>query len=124
LRTNIIETFQATLTDCFNLTVENILGRAVKEQLLQILRENKIQVSEIGSRFDDVARLMNDVFGNSSRLVIYRTVVEMYDEYSIRTTFGFYDSLRDQLVFLKERVLADLMKPRHPASIDDSIYVA
>jgi hypothetical protein len=113
-----------TLTQCFNQTVENVLGRAVKDQVLQILRENETQVSEIGGRFDDVAKLINDVFGNSSRLLIYRTVVEMYEEYSIRPTFGFYDSLRDQLVFLREKVLADLMKPRHSASIDDSIYVA
>ncbi len=122
MRSNIIETFQAALTQCFTLTLESIFGRAVKEQLIQVLAENKIPKLEIGARFDDVARVLTDVFGNSSRLLIYRTVVELYEEYSVRPTFGFYDSLRDQVLFLRERVLADIMKPRHSATIDDSIY--
>jgi hypothetical protein len=92
--------------------------------MLRILTENNIPRSEIGARFDDVARVLTDVFGNSSRLLIYRTVVELYEEYSVRPTFGFYDSLKDQILFLRERVIADIMKPRHSANIDDSIYVA
>jgi len=104
-------------------TLETLFGRPVKEQLMQILAQNKIQRSEIGARFDDVARVLADVFGNSSRLLIYRTVVDLYEEYSVRATFGFYDSLRDQLLFLRERVLADILKPRHSPSIDDSIYM-
>jgi hypothetical protein len=124
LRTNIIETFQDTLSQCFSLTLENIFGRAVKEQLMQVLADNNIPRLEIGVRFDDVARILTNVFGNSSRLLIYRTVVELYEEYSVRPTFGFYDSLRDQILFLQQRVLADIMKPRHTATIDDSIYTA
>jgi len=124
LRANIIETFQGTLVQCFSLTLENLFGRPVKEQLMRILAEHKIPRSEIGARFDDVAMVLTDVFGSSSRLLIYKTVVELYEEYSVRASFGFYDSLRDQILFLRERVLADIMKPRHSASVDDSIYVA
>jgi len=123
LRSNIIETFQGTIVRCFSLTLENIFGGSVKEQMLRILTENNIPMSEIGARFDDVARVLTDVFGSSSRLLIYRTVVELYQEYSVRPTFGFYDSLKDQILFLRERVIADIMKPRHSASIDDSLYV-
>jgi hypothetical protein len=123
LRSNIIETFQGALTQSFSVTLETLFGRPVKEQLMQILAQNKIQRSEIGARFDDVARVLTDVFGNSSRLLIYRTVVDLYEEYSVRATFGFYDSLRDQLLFLRERVLAEILKPRHSPSIDDSIYI-
>ena len=91
---------------------------------MRILAEHKIPRSEIGTRFDDVAMVLTDVFGSSSRLLIYKTVMELYEEYSVRASFGFYDSLRDQILFLRERVLADIMKPRHSASVDDSIYVA
>jgi len=91
---------------------------------MRILAEHKIPRSEVGARFDDVAMVLTDVFGSSSRLLVYKTVVDLYEEYSVRASFGFYDSLRDQILFLRERVLADIMKPRHSASVDDSIYVA
>ena len=91
---------------------------------MRVLAEHKIPRSEVGARFDDVAMVLTDVFGSSSRLLVYKTVVELYEEYSVRASFGFYDSLRDQILFLRERVLADIMKPRHSASVDDSIYVA
>jgi len=123
LRSDIIETFQGTLLQCFSQTLENLFGRPVIEQLMRILAEHKIPRSEIGARFDDVARVLTDVFGSSSRLLIFKTVVELYEEYSVRATFGFYDSLRDQISYLRERVLADIIKPRHSPTIDDSIYM-
>ncbi|OLB71855.1 hypothetical protein AUI06_02590 [archaeon 13_2_20CM_2_52_21] len=123
MRSDIIETFQGMLVQCFSQTIENLFGRPVKEQLIRILAEHKIPKSEIGARFDDVARVLTDVFGSSSRLLIFKTVVELYEEYSVRATFGFYDSLKDQILYLRERVLADIIKPRHSPTIDDSIYV-
>jgi hypothetical protein len=123
LRSDIIETFQATIVQCFSQTLEILFGRPVREQLMRILAEHKIPRSEIGARFDDVARVLTDVFGSSSRLLIFKTVVELYEEYSVRATFGFYDSLRDQILYLRERVLADIIKPRHSPTIDDSIYI-
>ncbi len=123
MRSDIIETFQATVVQCFSQTLENLFGRPVREQLMRILAEHKIPRSEIGARFDDVARVLTDVFGSSSRLLIFKTVVELYEEYSIRATFGFYDSLKDQILYLRERVLADIIKPRHSPTIDDSIYI-
>ena len=123
MRSDIIETFQATIVQCFSQTLENLFGRPVREQLIRILAEHKIPRSEIGARFDDVARVLTDAFGSSSRLLIFKTVVELYEEYSVRATFGFYDSLRDQILYLRERVLADIIKPRHSPTIDDSIYI-
>jgi hypothetical protein len=123
LRSDIIETFQGTLVQIFGQTLENLFGRPVREQLMRILAEHKIPRSEIGVRFDDVAKVLTDVFGSSSRLLIFKTVVELYEEYSVRATFGFYDSLRDQILYLRERVLADLIRPRHSSGRDDSIYI-
>jgi hypothetical protein len=118
-----IETFQATLVQCFSQTVENLFGRPVRDQLMRILAEHKVPRSEIGARFDDVARVLSEVFGTSSRLLIFKTVVELYEEYSVRVTFGFYDSLKDQILYLREKVLADIIKPRHSTTIDDSVYI-
>jgi len=124
LRPDIIETFQGTIVQVFSQTLENLFGRPVREQMMRILAEHKISRAEIGARFDDVAKVLTDVFGSSSRLLIYKTVVELYEEYSVRATFGFYDSLRDQILYLRERVLADIIKPRHSPTIDDSIYIS
>jgi len=124
LRADIIETFQGTIVQVFSQTLENLFGRPVREQMMRILAEHKISRAEIGARFDDVAKVLTDVFGSSSRLLIYKTVVELYEEYSVRATFGFYDSLRDQILYLRERVLADIIKPRHSPTIDDSIYIS
>ena len=123
MRADIIETFQGTIVQVFSQTLENLFGRPVREQMMRILAEHKISRAEIGARFDDVAKVLTDVFGSSSRLLIYKTVVELYEEYSVRATFGFYDSLRDQILYLRERVLADIIKPRHSPTIDDSIYI-
>jgi hypothetical protein len=108
---------------CFKTAIENMMGTAVREQVLQLLERNNIPRSEIAPRFGEVVRVLTVAFGNSSRLLIYRTVVELYEEYSVRPTFGFYDSLGDQLVLLKSRVLTDLLKPQHAAKVDDSIYM-
>ena len=124
MRADIIETFQGTIVQVFSQTLENLFGRPVREQMMRILAEHKISRAEIGARFDDVAKVLTDVFGSSSRLLIYKTVVELYEEYSVRAPFGFYDSLRDQILYLRERVLADIIKPRHSPTIDDSIYIS
>ena len=124
MRADIIETFQGTIVQVFSQTLENLFGRPVREQMMRILAEHKISRAEIGARFDDVAKVLTDVFGSSSLLLIYKTVVELYEEYSVRATFGFYDSLRDQILYLRERVLADIIKPRHSPTIDDSIYIS
>jgi hypothetical protein len=118
-----VEIFQATINQCFNTAIENMMGAAVKEQVLQLLERNHIARSEIAARFDDVVVVLIDAFGNNSRLLIYRTVVELYEEYSLRPTFGFNDSLREQMIVLKNRVIADILKPRHSPRIDDSIYL-
>ena len=123
MRSDIIETFQGTLVRCFSETIENLFGRPVKEQLMRILAEHKIPRAEIGARFDDVARVLGEVFGSSSRLLVFKTVVGLYEEYSVRASFGFYDSLKDQILYLREKVLADIIKPRHSPTIDDSIYI-
>jgi hypothetical protein len=45
-------------------------------------------------------------------------VTELYKEYSLRTDFAFGGSLKDQVALLREKVVGDLLKPKHYASID------
>ena len=124
MRTVIVETFQSTLNQCFATVVEDILGRTVRAEIFELLRRNGIQPSEISSRFDEVVGVLTRVFGDSARLLVFKTVTELYKEYSQRAGFTFGESLKDQISLLKERVATDLLKPRHYPSIDDSIYIA
>lgn len=122
MRIGMVETFQATMQECFVSVVETMLGPQVKVEVLGLLERNGIGLREIAARFDDVVNVLTEAFGSSARVLVYKTVVELYSEYSVRPNFGFYDSLRDQVSFLKERVMDELLKPRHLFSLD-SLYV-
>ncbi len=123
MRTTLIETFQATMNSIFNQTIQDMLGIAVREEVWKILERNKVPVREIALRFDEVVEILTSIFGNSARVLVYKTVVSLYEEYSQRPAFTFYDSLKDQVALLREKVVTDLLKPRHSPSIDDSIYI-
>ena len=72
--------------------------------------------------FDDVAQALTSTLGTCSRVVIHRTVVEMFKEYSQRLDFSYTDSLRDRLVVLKEAVVSNHVLPRrlHDETMFDS----
>ena len=112
------ETFQSTMNQCFTTVVEDLLGRTVREETFQLLERNGIKPTEISSRFDNVVEVLTRVFGNSARVLVHMTVTELYKEYSLRTGFAFGESLKDQVALLREKVMSDLLKPRHYTSID------
>ncbi|MBO0887514.1 hypothetical protein J2P12_00275 [Candidatus Bathyarchaeota archaeon] len=119
-----IETFHTTLNKCFLTVTENMLGSAVRSEVCRLLERNGVSLNEIALRFDEVVEILTRSFGQSARVLVYKTVTSLYDEYSLRAGFGFYDSLKDQIAMLKNKVVSDLLKPRHSLSIDESIYVA
>ena len=106
------------MNQCFTSVVEDILGRTVREEVFQLLERNGIKSTEISSRFDDVIEVLTRVFGISAQILVYKTVTELYKEYSLRTGFAFGESLKDQIALLREKVVSDLLKPRHYTSID------
>ncbi|HLC10772.1 MAG TPA: hypothetical protein VJL56_02885 [Candidatus Bathyarchaeia archaeon] len=118
MRTTVTQTFQSTLNQCFDTVIEDILGRTVKEEIFQLLESNGIKTSQVSSRFDDVIEVLTRVFGTSAQVLVYKTVTELYKEYSLRTDFAFGGSLIDQVALLKEKVVGDLLKPKHYTSID------
>ncbi|TMI32872.1 hypothetical protein E6H27_04305 [Candidatus Bathyarchaeota archaeon] len=107
-----------TLNQCFTTVLEDILGRTVREEIFQLLEKNGIKPSEISSRFDEVIEVLTRVFGTSAQLLVYKTVAELYKEYSLRTGSSFGESLKDQVAQLREKVVSDLLKPKHYTSID------
>ncbi|OLD12910.1 MAG: hypothetical protein AUI50_08360 [Crenarchaeota archaeon 13_1_40CM_2_52_14] len=117
MRTTITQTFQSTLNQSFTTVIEDILGRTVKEETFQLLESREIKTSQVSSRFDDVIEVLTRVFGTSAQVLVYKTVTELYKEYSLRTDFDFGGSLIDQVALLREKVVGDLLKPKNYTSI-------
>ena len=121
MRAPLVTVFHETVNHCFGLALENILGRAVRNSTFDILARNGISEADISSRFDDVVAAMVQVFGPSSRVIVHRMLVELYREYSQRVDFSYEDSLRNQTVFLREKVVADHLRPKRLES-EDSFF--
>ena len=83
------------------------------------LEKGGISKGLVSSVFDDVVRVLSSVFGEGYRMIVHRTVVDLYKEYSQRINFSYSDSLKYHLEFLRERVVVDHLRPR--GSQEDSL---
>jgi hypothetical protein len=104
--------FHKTLGLCFASTLRDTLGLAVCESVYGLLERNGIPRGEICNRFDDTVMVLTKALGASSRVLVHRTVVEMFRQYSQRAEFSYQDSLRDRLIVLKEAVVANHLIPK------------
>ena len=99
-----------------------MLGREVRDKVFGMIERNGIPRREVSARFDDAVAIMVKVLGNCSRVLVLRTIKEMCRQYSQRMEFSYQDSLRDQLMLLKESVVANHLVPRRMldiASLDE-----
>jgi len=92
----------------------------VQASIYDLLGRSGIRKEAISSRFDDVVQALTSTLGTCSRVVVHRTVVEMFKEYSQRLDFSYTDSLRDRLALLKEAVVANHVLPRRLR--DESVF--
>jgi hypothetical protein len=118
-----VTVFHETLGSCFASTLKDMLGSAVCESVYGLLERNGVPRGEICNRFDDTVTVLTKVLGASSRVLVHRTVVEMFRQYSQRADFSYQDSLRDRLIVLKEAVVANhlIPKSRHDGINFDSV---
>ena len=112
MRPPIAMLYHETVNLCFNTALEG-MGGPVRDVIYTYLEKRGISRADIAMRFDDVVRLLTDAFGGSARIIVYRTVVEIHREYSLRTDFTYQDSLREKLMLLQDRVVEDHLYPRH-----------
>lgn len=110
--------FHETVGYCFNSALEG-MGTTVRDVIYDHLGRQGIERGEISSRFDDVVKILTEAFGTSARIIIYKTMVELYGEYSIRPDFTYQDSLRDRYALLKDRVIVDHLVPRRSQRGDE-----
>lgn len=109
--------FHEAVELCFNGALEG-MGSTVRDVIYDHLERHRIPRLEIPSMFDEVVRVLTETFGSSARIIIYKTMVELYKEYSLRADFTYQDSLRDRFILLKDRVIADHLLPRHAQRLD------
>lgn len=122
LRSPLTEIFYETLGYCFGKVLLETLGPNVQASVYHIMERSGIRKEDISNRFDDVVQALTTTLGTCSRVVVHRTVIEMFKEYSQRLDFSYTDSLRDRLALLKETVVANHVLPRrlHNESTFDS----
>jgi len=111
LRSSLVDSFYETLGYCFGKVLLETLGAKVQASVYDLLGRSGIRKEDISNRFDDVVQALTSALGTCSRVVIHRTAVEMFKEYSQRLDFSYTDSLRDRLALLKEAVVANHVLP-------------
>ena len=112
MRSPLTEIFYETLGYCFGKVLLETLGPTVQASIYNLLERSGIRKEDISNRFDDVVQSLTSTLGTCSRVVVHRTMVEMFKEYSQRLDFSYTDSLRDRLALLKEAVVANHVLPR------------
>ena len=123
MRSSLVDTFYESLGYCFGKVLLETLGPKVQAAVYDLLARSGIRKEEISNRFDDVVQALTSTLGTASRVVVHRTVVEMFKQYSQRLDFSYTDSLRDRLALLKEAVVANHVLPRrlHDDGTFDSV---
>jgi hypothetical protein len=111
MRTQISTLFHETVNDCFRKALEG-MGSTVRDVIYDLLAKKGIERPEISSRFDDVVAILTESLGASARVIIYRTMTLLCQEYQMRTDFNYQDSLRDRMILLRDRVVADHLYPK------------
>jgi hypothetical protein len=111
MRTQISTLFHETVNDCFRSALEG-MGPTVRDVIYDLLAKKGIEQQEISSRFDDVVQVLTESLGASARVIVYRTMTLIFQEYQMRTDFNYQDSLRDRMNLLRDRVVVDHLYPR------------
>src|SRR5690348_5505274 len=105
MRTPLVTIYYDTLGYCFGAALTDILGPTVRDSVYDLLKRNGIPPDNIPNNFDSAVDVMTKTLGSCSRVIVYRTTVEMFKQYSERFEFSYRDSLRDRLLLLRESVV-------------------
>src|SRR5713226_3630114 len=112
MRTLSATTFQETINYCFTSVLAS-MGAGFQEVIYEVLEKKRLRREEISSRFDDVIKVLTETLGPSARVLIFKTVEQLYKEYSIPTEISYSDSLNDMIILLQSRVEAEHLPPKH-----------
>lgn len=97
--------------------LKNQLGLSAGEEVYRLLAMKGVQRSEMPAKFDRVVEVLNEAFGRGARVLIHKTVIDLYTEYSVRPKPTIYHFLTDQITHLKNKVAFEGLKPKHTAGM-------
>ncbi len=120
MRTALVTTFHDTVNFCFNSVLET-MGTSVRDVVYGRLTNRGIPPSDISTRFDDMVEILYESFGGAARVIVYKTMVELYQQYSKNVDFTYQDSLKDHMALLRERVVTDHLVPKRVQRDDSNL---
>jgi hypothetical protein len=112
MRTPNITLIHETLSLCFD-QVLSTLGEITKRITYDFLARKGIAREDLSSRFEDVERLLVELYGQGGRSVMIGTLTKLCEEYSIPLNLGYSDSLSNRMIQLTENILMQKLLPKH-----------
>jgi len=114
MRKGLSEVFDDTLNSLLGATLAAMLGSSVRDEVYSVLSTRGIAKKEVPTRFDEVFNFLAETFGVvGAKVIIYKVISELHQEYSQPVDFSFQGALRDKLLSLRERVVSNHIWPRH-----------
>ena len=110
LNTNLMPSFQLAVDYWFDRVLQG-MGQPIRDWIYDYLDKKGIHRKDIPTRFEEVVKTLLERLGTSARVIAYRTIVELYKEFSLPPNFEYDDSLPDRFVYLRERVVSDRLRP-------------
>ena len=112
MRTPTITLVHETISFSFE-QVLNSLGETTKRIIYDVLRRKGIEKDDLSSKFEEVERILVEMYGQGGRSVMIGTLAKLCDEYSIPLNLNYSDSLVNRLSQLTENVLMEKLIPKH-----------
>jgi hypothetical protein len=112
LQTPSLFVFLEVLNRSFSTALESLLGRGVRDEVYGILENKGIRKEDVPSKFDKVIDILQQVFGECSRVIVHRVLRVLYENYSLPIDFSSEEILLDRLTFLRDKIVLDNLEPR------------
>src|SRR5947208_15215416 len=105
MRTNLISGFQLSVSYWFDLVLQG-MGGPIRDWVYDFLDKKGIKRVDIPARFGDVVKILHERLGTIARVIAYRTMVDLYKEFSFSAKLDYEVSIYIILVFLTVRMIA------------------
>jgi hypothetical protein len=112
MRTPNITLIHETVSLCFDHVLAT-LGELTKRITYDYLARKGIGREDVSSRFEDVERLLVELYGQGGRSVMIGTLTKLCEEYSIPLNLSYSDSLGNRMTQLTENILMQKLIPKH-----------
>ncbi len=88
------------------------MGGGIRDWVYDFIEKKGIQRTDIPSRFEDVMKTLLERLGTSARVIAYRTMTQLYQQFGLSIDFSYDESLIEKYGLLKERVVTDRLYPK------------